>query len=203
MKKIMLLLSVSLMAGMLSACSPTVVDDASRPKVQIDPETEAPTAAGERRPDPTTPAIEMMFVFRGNEDATKLERVQTYAPEMNEQVLLDKLIGFGVLEEGTEILSFNVEGDIPRGPGALDGAVDGERIGTLDLSQVPSSGTAGETLMLEAIGNTFIENFELDKLKLLVNGANYESEHIVQGDDEYLEYVSEYVNVSDNSDEEL
>jgi len=36
--------------------------------------------------------------------------------------------------------------------------------------------------MLNAIGNTFIENYELDKLKLLVNGENYKGTSITHGD---------------------
>ncbi len=46
--------------------------------------------------------------------------------------------------------------------------------------------------MLNSIANTFIENYELDKLKLLVNGENYESGHIIQGDEDYLEFSSDY-----------
>ena len=46
--------------------------------------------------------------------------------------------------------------------------------------------------MFTCIGNTFVENFELDSLKLLVNGDNYSSGHIEQGDDDYLTYNSKY-----------
>lgn len=188
--------------SMLTACSPTKVDDSLRPETSFSPETNPPVVI-DRTPDPNLPALEMMFVYRSNSDATELERVQVNEEEMNEQVLLDKLIEFGVLDEGTEILSFEVVGDIPMGPGAPAGASGGERIGTLDLSQVPTSlGTDAEIMMLGAVGNTFIENYELDKLKLLVNGANYESGHIVHGDDDYLEYDTEYVNTVDEEETE-
>ena len=46
--------------------------------------------------------------------------------------------------------------------------------------------------MLNAIANTFIENYELDKLKLLINGENYESGHISHGDEDYLEFIDKY-----------
>ena len=96
--------------------------------------------------------------------------------KLTAQTLVDKLIEYGVLEEGTEVLKFDM--------------ADG--VGTLDLSKVPSSGTAGETLMLMSIGNTFTENFELEKLKLLVDGKNYSSGHIEQGDDDYLQFEMDY-----------
>ena len=46
--------------------------------------------------------------------------------------------------------------------------------------------------MLTAIGNTFTENFELNKLKLLVNGKNFSGGQIKQGDNDYLEYDKNY-----------
>ena len=44
--------------------------------------------------------------------------------------------------------------------------------------------------MLNAIGNTFIENYELDKLKLLVNGENYKGTSITHGDGDYLVFAN-------------
>ena len=50
-------------------------------------------------------------------------------------------------------------------------------------------------MFLTEIGNTFTENFELSKLKLKVNGANYEGDDIKQGDDDYLTYNADYESV--------
>ena len=202
MRKFMIMLTGIAVVGLLAACAPTKVSSSDRPETSFAPPTVSETPL-DRTPVPGLPTEDMMFVFRGNEDATKLERVEVFVDEMTEDAILEKLIQFGVLDEGTEILSFEIEGDMPIGPGAPEGATGGsERIGTLNLSQVPASGTADETMFLGAIGNTFIENYELDKLKLLVNGANYESGNVSQGDEDYLEYVTEYVNVQDDSEEE-
>lgn len=47
-------------------------------------------------------------------------------------------------------------------------------------------------MFLTEIGNTFTENFELGKLKLKVNGANYSGKDIQQGDGDYLTYRTDY-----------
>lgn len=191
--------------GLLTACAPTEVDDSQRPATSFSPET-TPPFVYDRTPDPNLPSMEMMFIFRVSSDGAGMERVQFDEEEMNEQVLLDKLIEFGVLDEGTEILSFEIEGEAPAGPGSAGeaaggGSAGGELIGTLDLSAVPAQPDEdAETMMLNAIGNTFIENYELNKLKLLVNGVNYSGSHVTLGDDDYLEYDPDYVNTVDETD---
>ena len=79
-----------------------------------------------------------------------------------DQLLVDKLIEYGVLTDGTEVLSFDIEGK------------DENAVGTLDLSQAESAEGCSDKMFLTEIGNTFTENFELSKLKLKVNGGNYE-----------------------------
>jgi len=81
--------------------------------------------------------MEIISVYSSNEDATGLNQAMDAVDELTAQSLVDKLIEYGVLEEGTEVLNFDTK--------------DG--VGTLDLSKVPSSGTSGEMLMLTAIGN--------------------------------------------------
>ena len=134
------------------------------------------------------------------------ERVTTYAEALTEQGVLDKLIEYGVLEEGTEILSFEIEGDTAAGPGVPEGTIIGpggvagepqNRIGTLNLSKVPAWPAEEEEVMLKCIGNTFVDNFQLNELKLLVNGENYSGATITLGDDDYLGYESGYKNVTE------
>ena len=97
----------------------------------------------------------------------------------------------GVLEQDTEALSFEIEGDEKAGPGMTTSSSDSkERIGTLNLSKIPTADGAKEQAMLNAIGNTFIENYELDKLKLLVNGENYKGTSITHGDGDYLVFAN-------------
>ena len=100
-----------------------------------------------------------------------------------DQLLVDKLIEYGVLTDVTEVLSFDIEGK------------DENAVGTLDLSQAESAEGCSDKMFLTEIGNTFTENFELSKLKLKVNGGNYEGDDIKQGDSDYLTYNADYESV--------
>ena len=174
MKKFIMCFVGAMLVLSLAACTPTPVKQSES---ATEPMVEASTGgASDKVPDPNVEPMEIISVYSSNEDATGLNQAMDAVDELTAQSLVDKLIEYGVLEEGTEVLNFDTK--------------DG--IGTLDLSKVPSSGTSGELLMLTAIGNTFTENFELDKLKLLVNGKNYSSGHIEHGDNDYLEYNRDY-----------
>ena len=82
-----------------------------------------------------------------------------------------------------KVLSFDIEGK------------DENAVGTLDLNQAESAEGCSDKMFLTEIGNTFTENFELSKLKLKVNGANYEGDDIKQGDSDYLTYNADYESV--------
>ena len=79
--------------------------------------------------------------------------------DMDAQEMVDKLVEYGVLTEGTQVLSFAIDGE---GENAA---------GTLDLSQAVSEEGASDEMFLAELGNTFIENYQLATLKLLVNGG--------------------------------
>lgn len=174
MRKFVMFFMSAVLIMSLAACAPT------QPKMETtapDPDMLAPTGgASDKVPDPNVQPMEIISVYSQNDDATGLNQAMDAVDELSAQALVDKLIEYGVLEEGTKAISFDT--------------ADG--IGTLNLSQVPTSGTTGEALMLTSIANTFIENYELDKLKLLVNGKNYSSGHIEQGDNDYLQYEKNY-----------
>ena len=173
MKKLFMCLAGALLVLSLAACSPTQVKKES---TAPNPQEVTTGGASDKVPDPNVEPMDIVSIYSANEDATGLNQAMDAVDELTAQALVDKLIEYGVLEEGTEVLKFDV--------------ADG--VGTLDLSKVPSSGTAGETLMLMSVGNTFTENFELEKLKLLVDGKNYSSGHIEQSDDDYLQFKMEY-----------
>ncbi|WP_077612980.1 GerMN domain-containing protein [Clostridium sp. Marseille-P2415] len=174
MRKFIVFLLSAMLVISLAACSPT------QPKMETtapDPQVMASTGgASDKVPDPNAEPMEIISVYSQNDDATGLNQAMDAVDELTADALVDKLIEYGVLTEGTKVLKFDM----------ADGT------GTLDLSQVPNSGSTGDLLMLTAVGNTFIENFELDKLKLLVNGKNFSSGHMEQGDNDYLEYVKNY-----------
>ncbi|MGL5327909.1 MAG: GerMN domain-containing protein [Peptostreptococcaceae bacterium] len=64
-----------------------------------------------------------------------------------------------------------------------------ELIGVLNLSKEFYNfnlGSSYESLMLSSIAKTFIENFNLDKFKILIDDEEYESGHILMEKDEYF-----------------
>lgn len=194
MKKLTMCVAGAMMVLSLAACTPTQTKTESQSNNT--PVAEQPTGgASDKVPDPNAPALVPISLYYENEDSTGLLKVMDEVEgELSAQALIDKLIGVDVLEEGTQVISFTVEGEeAPEvGPGA-ESAAEGEgseRIGVLDLSQTPQWDVKYEQLMLDSVGNTFIENYNLDKLKLLVNGQNYSSENVTQSDDTYLLYVT-------------
>lgn len=195
MKKITALVLGVMMAVTLAACAPTeksITSQGGANTPLITPSVEE-TEMVEKIGDINAPVLAMVFVYYGNSNSTGLERIIENAEVLDAQALVDFLIQYKVLEEGTKVNSFKLEGGEKAGPGVDASKVgSGERIGTLDLSELSISGTSSEPVILAAIGNTFIENFELDKLKLLVNGKNYSGKEIVQGDEDYLLYEEKY-----------
>ena len=174
MKKFILFLMSAMLVASLAACTPT------QPKMETtapDPQVMASTGgASDKVPDPNVEPMEIISIYSMNDDKTGLNQAMDAVDELTAEAIVDKLIEYGVLGDGTKVLKYE----------SADGT------GTLDLSEVPKGGSAEEKLMLTALGNTFIENFELDQLKLLVNGKNYSGESIKQGDNDYLEYVKNY-----------
>lgn len=190
MKKITMCFVGAMTIFSLAACTPTAPKESPTQPIET---AETKDGRAEKQPDPNVPELDLVSIYSGNDDATGLVVNMEGIEELDAQHIVDLLITAGILNEGTVVNSFEVEGGEKPGPGAdvAEGA-GGERIGTLDLSGVPESGTAGEQVILGSIGNTFIESFELDKLKLLVNGENYSSGHIMHGDDDYLTFISDY-----------
>lgn len=197
MKKMKILFVTMIAACALVACSQT--DSKQVNSTQGSRETSAlPSGAKETfamEPDET---MELVSVYRAGSDAETLERVLTYVEVLDEQALVDKLVEFGVLDEGIEVLSFEIVGGTRMGPGMAENeAVDeGDRIGYLDLSKAPTVSSAeDEKVILNALSATFEDNYELDKVKLTVNGENYQSEYTSQGDEDYLTLELRYTNV--------
>lgn len=199
MKRLIMCLAGAMMAFSLAACTPTEVTETTPQGVQRNPEGITPemvaesNAAIQREADEAAPIYEMAFIYVPDSNGSGLVRERVDLEGVTEQTLVDCLVESGVLDEETMVNFFEIEGGEKVGPGMdIDDVEDGERIGTLDLSKVPEAGAAEETMMLNSIANTFIENYELDKLKLLINGENYESGHTVHGDEDYLEFTNDY-----------
>ena len=137
--------------------------------------------ASDKVPDPNVEPVAIISVYHGSdvEDGLVQSMDSLTSEDMDAQEMVDKLVEYGVLTEGTKVLSFTIDGE---GENAA---------GTLDLNQAVSEEGASDEMFLAEVGNTFIENYELSSLKLLVNGANYSGNEIQQGDGDVLNFVNE------------
>lgn len=161
----------ALAALALAACSPTKVDPEKMQDtaaVQVTPgETESAGNAEDKVPDPTEPIVDVVSIYsvEGDDLAESIDEVA----ELSAEALVSKLEEYGVLPEGTIVLSYEEEGE-GAGPGVAEG--QGAKKAVLNLSQ----GVADEgkkDLGVQAVTNTFVENMALDEFTLLVNGAEY------------------------------
>ena len=217
MKKLLMGVAGTMMVLSLAACTPTKVEQVGKGETvetetvlsdgttitttkelpggvtpeMLEKETVDPTA--ERPVDTNAELLETIMVYYPNEAGNGLTSEMVDVELMDEEVILEQLMDNGVLPYEVEINSFSVEGGMRPGPGVDPSETgSGERIGTLDLTQFPQADGTTEQLLLNAVANTFIENYELDKLKILVNGDLYTSANITMGEEDYLEYTNNY-----------
>lgn len=105
----------------------------------------------------------------------------------NPQFLIDKFIEEGFIAKGTKVNKFKQVS---------------EDVYNLDLSSEfyeLNFGSSAEALLLDSIANSFIEKFDIEKLKLTVDGDNYTSGHIILEDNDYLTFTE----LTENSTEEV
>ena len=175
-----------MMAVSLAACTPTTEKQRKAAEATRVTESIAPPSTGgasDKVPDPNVMPVAVVSIYHGGDSDGLVQDMDSLDTEgLDAQLMVDKLIEYGVLTEGTEVLSFDVKGS------------EEDSVGTLNLSKAESAEGVSDEMFLTEIGNTFTENFELGKLKLKVNGANYEGDEIKQGDDDYLTYNTDYEN---------
>lgn len=181
MKKLPILLLSMILAFALTACSSggdSAGDGGNGASSETAPDgsvIETVDGAAEKAmTDPNAEVSQIVTIYHGDDGAAGVKQSLDGldGDAVTAEGLVEKLVEYGVLDQGTEVLDFSIDG----------------KTGTLDLSQIPQKSGTEEQIMLISIGNTFTENFELDQLKLLVGGGNYGS----QGDEDYLTYVSKY-----------
>lgn len=185
MKKWLIGALAAMMAVSLAACTPTTdkqlnqTTEASKQSGETVPQTTG--GADDKVPDPNVMPVAVVSIYHmGDGDGLVQDMDSLDTEGLNAQLLVDKLIQYGVLTEGTKVLNFDIKGK------------DEKSVGTLNLNQAESQEGVSDEMFLAEIGNTFTENFELGKLKLEVNGANYQGADIKQGDNDYLVYRSDY-----------
>ena len=189
MKRWIIGVMAAMMAVSLAACTPTTEKQkkettaVAADKGKAGAALESTGGASDKVPDPNVKPVAVISIYHGG-DGSMVQDMDSLDQEgLDAQLLVDKLIQYGVLTDGTQAKSFDIQG---KGEDA---------VGTLDLNQAESAEGCSDKMFLTELGNTFTENFELSKLKLTVNGANFAGDTITQADGDYLTYDTDYESV--------
>ena len=156
MKRLMGLLAGGMMAVALTACTPTSQNSGQRrtappagatQEAQVDGALEKEQMVVDEDPTVT------VCIYSVNGDKTGLEQNidAVDGEELDAQALVNKMIELGVIEEGVTVAKFENK----------DGAL------TLELSALQG---AKDDLIITAVANTFIQNYEADTLSLTIAG---------------------------------
>lgn len=183
MKKCILPFAAVMLALSLTACTPT--SEKSAAEATASSETvKADTMEERNKGNENLPVYASVAVYYINDDGTgliqKLESVDK--EEMDAQDVIDLMIEYDILEEGTEVIDFD-EGT--------------EGIGTLNLNQITDEEDDFRIcLIVQSIVNGFTENYELDGLILQENGEVYTIDSIESDEDGTMYYESGYRDMS-------
>ena len=152
MKKLMGLLAGGMMAVALTACTPTSQNSGQRRTAPPAGATQESQVDGALEKEQMDPAV-TVCIYSVNADKTGLaQNIDAVdGEELDAQALVNKMIELGVIEEGITVTKFENK----------DGAL------TLELSALQG---AKDDLIVTAVANTFIQNYEADTLSLTVAG---------------------------------
>ncbi len=187
MKRCIMLLVSAMMVLLLAACTPTTEkNQESQSQTEtpaMPPTTEAVVAdTPEKRNagNENLPSLAAVSVYRvsKNGDGLVQEMDNLESEELVDQALVDLMVKYEVLEEGTEIISFELDEDK----------------GTLNLNQLTSSEDEMRIrAVTESVVNTFTENFELESgLILQINGEVFSLEAMEPDEDGTMYYNADY-----------
>ena len=171
MKKFIALLLCGLL---LCGCAPSVAvtEPATEPPTEMTTEmtTEEPTETITEAPTeaPTDPPLVSVTIYHGHENADGFETAEFEVAEVTAEILVEKLIEAGALNEGVILNSMEADG------GQL----------TLDFKsafadQLNTMGTSGERMMMGSVVNTFLTAFDAASVSVRVDGQILESGHVV------------------------
>lgn len=178
MKRFLILLAGVMMAASLAACTPTTQKDASgqtrtgapagvENQTTVDGKAEKLAQSGNSDEDPAITVC--IYTLRTDKAGLRQTMDAVDGEELNAQLLMDKMAELEVVEEGIKVQNFELK----------NGVI------TMDLSALKDS---GNKVVLAAIANTFIENYEAESLKLSVNGTAVSDADLV--------YTKEYKKIS-------
>ena len=187
MKRCIMLLASAMMVLLLAACSPTTEkNQESQSQTEtpaMPPTTEAVVADTPEKRNAgheNLPSLAAVSVYRvsKNGDGLVQEMDNLESEELVDQALVDLMVKYEILEEGTEIISFELD----------------EGKGTLNLNQLTSSEDEMRIrAVTESVVNTFTENFELESgLILQINGEVFSLEAMEPDEDGTMYYNADY-----------
>lgn len=187
MKRCIMLLASAMMVLLLAACTPTTEKNQESQSQTETPAMPATTEAvvadtPEKRNagNENLPSLAAVSVYRvsKNGDGLVQEMDNLESEELVDQALVDLMVKYEILEEGTEIISFELDEDK----------------GTLNLNQLTSSEDEMRIrAVTESVVNTFTENFELESgLILQINGEVFSLEAMEPDEDGTMYYNADY-----------
>lgn len=192
MKKTIMCFIGAMMILSLAACTPTTEKGKSGGVKQTEaaPTTKKDTGPGvvsDKNPDLDAPDMDVIAIYTVSEDGSRIEGTMDAIETMDAQSLVDLLIQYQVLDEGTKVKSFTTEGEPASeevGPGIVK--IPGfelesnlKEYGTLELSQFPEEFRENK---LQAVVNTFTENMDVLYLTVVADGETLvENAQFVKG----------------------
>ncbi len=134
-----------------TACSKSAVENEQTAPMPVAGET---GGREDKVPDPNAPVVTIVSVYTKDEGTGGIDKEMDSidASELDANLLLQKLIEFGVIPADTTMLSFVLEDN---------------KKATLDLSALDTS----DKRTLVALANTYVENYELDAITVKVQGT--------------------------------
>ena len=162
-KFIALLLCALLLCGCTPEAQPT--EPVTEPPTEATSEPEVQTVTE----PPTQPEVLTAIIYHGNANADGFEITEFAVEEINMNVLVEKLIEVGALNEDVAIVSLQFK----------DGGIV-LNFNDAFADQLNTMGTSGERMMVGSVVNTFLTAFDkVDKVSILVSGEIVESGHVV------------------------
>ena len=162
-KFIALLLCALLLCGCTPEAQPT--EPVTEPPTEATSEPEVQTVTE----PPTQPEVLTVTIYHGNANADGFEITEFAVEAIDMNVLVEKLIEVGALNEDVAIVSLQFK----------DGGIV-LNFNDAFADQLNTMGTSGERMMVGSVVNTFLTAFDkVDKVSILVGGEIVESGHVV------------------------
>ncbi|MCI9978148.1 GerMN domain-containing protein [Clostridioides difficile] len=187
-KKIMLVLSILSISIFAIGCTNAQVGNdtpkketksntnVEQPKEENNAEKEVPNKKATSTPKEEN-KTQSAIIYSFDVDQTDLIENKADLSKVDENTLFEELQKLKVVPESAKLNSFTTKD------------IDGVKTGILDVNSdftKSNLGSDAETLMLDSVARTYIKNMNVEQIKLTVDGANYESGHIVLEEGDYL-----------------